>query len=472
METCILCGRKNDIGIICDKCLPQTKNLIQKLMNQFESLEKALNAEDSAKYLSIAKSHDKSAWQYFLRRDYGKALEFYKKVLTIREKYLDKEHPDVVQSYKNIAAVYHRQADEAAAKQAKIDENPLQAAKRPIFIDKEKLYAELSSKIFGQDKALRALSSIVRIHLVKTPKFPVSILAAGATGCGKTESVIMLVETLNKITDRKFGFIRVDCNLLVNQHHIELAGSSQGYRDSGEPNMFTVLCDQPRQIILFDEIEKADRRLLTSIMGILDYGKLQLLSPLKEKDKDGKPIKGNEGKEGVSEIDFRYAIIVFTSNLSLDPTVKKFGFFVDADDNSSESANEQERCREALVKSGTTLPEVAGRIGYFLQYVPLTEEDTRKIIRLEIEKCANSFDLSAETIDDVIVDEIVQAIGKTGFGARAHRSYIEHRLSETFIEYLQSEPETKTIELAGSLDAIRIVPTCYDFWNDGTEYPF
>ena len=172
------------------------------------------------------------------------------------------------------------------------------------------------------------------------------------------------------------------------------------------------------------------------------------------------------------EIDFRYSIIVLCSNLSLDPTTKKLGFFVDADNNVPDSINEQERCREALVKSGTTLPEVAGRIGYFLQYESLPEEDTRKIIRLEIEKCANSLDLSAEAISDTIIDEIAQAIGKTGFGARSHRSFIEQRLSESLIEYLQSEPETKTIELSGSLDSIRIVPTCVDFWNDGTEYPF
>ena len=99
-------------------------------------------------------------------------------------------------------------------------------------------------------------------------------------------------------------------------------------------------------------------------------------------------------------------------------------------------------------------------------------------MRFEIEKCANSFDLSAETVSDEIIDDIVKATGSK-FGMRAYKQLVGRVLGETFADYLESEPETKTIELTGNLDSVKVIPICNDsddgdddIWDEKHEYPF
>jgi len=255
----------------------------------------------------------------------------------------------------------------------------------------------------------------------------------GMTGCGKTLAAHTLAQTLKEITGIDFGFIRIDCNLYMESHRISnFLSAPPSYKDSGEPSLFTPIIDQPYTVVLFDEVEKSHPNVLKSLMGIFDYSILQLSSPLKEKDKDGNVIKGNEGKEGIREICFKRTIIVMTSNLDLDPDAKRIGFAGGVNDDSLVSA--EDRCKEALHKKAGVLPEIAGRISYFLQFEALTDEHMREIVRCEIEKCAVSFGLSAVEISDTILDEIVAATGKR-FGARAHVQLIERVCGLAFVSY-------------------------------------
>jgi len=379
-NNCIICAAELSKGHLCDECKSFAPALLEKLRNEVRELEIALSLKKRG-------------------RPPAKA------------------------------------PDEPATAQKSPEEVFREKQQCPVYINKQKLYEGLTGKILGQSEALKSLASATKIHLAKVrPLRPASIFMAGPTGCGKTESVNVLVEMLKKITDIKFELIRVDCNLYMESHRMaSFMGAPQGYRDSGEPNLFSVLIDNPRQVILFDEIEKAHSNVLTAIMGILDYGKLKLSSPLKEKDKDGNIIKGNEGKDGISEIDFKYALIVFTSNLSLDPSAKKVGFTTDERRN---LISVEDRCKEALVKAGVR-PEIAGRITSFLQYKALSNSAIRDIIRLEIELCANSFGLIVYNVSDKIIGEIIEMTGAK-FGMRAFKQLIESKMGESLADYAEN----------------------------------
>jgi ATP-dependent Clp protease ATP-binding subunit ClpA len=461
---CVICFNEIKSGIACHKCIKYVPAMLEELRTQVDNLDKALANKELAEDEDTAESYNATALKFFQKGDYKRALDYYKKVLSICERLLDKDHPNIAKAYRNISSVYEKQAE---TEKQPADTKTAEKLKCPVYFDKEKLYKELSSKIIGQKRALRTLVSVMKIHLAKVnPKRPANLLAFGPTGVGKSESFNAIFEICKDNMNVEFGLIKIDCNMYMESHRISnFLGAPQGYRDSGETNLFSPLLDK-RCLILLDEVEKAHPNVLTALMGILDHGILTLSSPLREKDKDGNPIKGNEGKDGIQEIDFRFSVIMMTSNLNLDSSSKRLGF----SDDIPNSIIEEDRCREALTK--ITLPEIAGRIMYFLQYESLSEEASKQIIRLEVEKCANTFDLSVEVINDTIVDEILQATGKK-FGSRSHRSLIEQKIAEPLINYLESEPETKSIELTGNLNSIKITPICNDdIWDEKHEYPF
>jgi len=320
-------------------------------------------------------------------------------------------------------------------------EEVLQTARKSVDIDSDELFKGLASKIIGQNKALMNLADATQIHLAQLkPKRPATIFMAGPTGVGKTESVNVLVDTLNEITKVKFQQIRVDCNQFMESHRVaQLLGSPPGYVGYGEPAALAPLADNPRCVVLWDEIEKAHSNVLKAIMSAMDAGKVQLPSPI----------------NGVSELDCRYSIFIFTSNLSLKNATKTIGFS-GSENNSTFLVSEEDRCKEALVKNDIS-PEIAGRIAWFLHYEPLTEENIAIVIRLEVEQCANSYGLSVKNISDSIIDELIQSTGSK-FGMRAYKQLINRKFGKTFASFKNT---TINVTIGGSLEVLDVTP-CSD----------
>ena len=317
-------------------------------------------------------------------------------------------------------------------------ESVFRTACLPVEVDIEQLHSNMISKIIGQNDVLSDMVDATQIHLAQVkPKRPATIFIAGPTGVGKTESVNVLVETLNQITDVNFTFIRIDCNQLMESHRVsQLLGSPQGYVGYGDPPMLAPLADNPRCIILWDEIEKAHSNILKALMSAMDNGMIRLPSPINE----------------MNEIDCRYSIFIFTSNLLLKNEIKTIGF-LGTEEKLTALGSEEDRCKEALVKNNIS-PEIAGRIAWFLQYKPLTEQDIAKVIRLEIEQCANSYELSVKEINSSIIDELIQSTGSK-FGMRAYKQLINRKFGKTFAVCKHKDIG---IKINGNLDALKIVP--------------
>jgi ATP-dependent Clp protease ATP-binding subunit ClpA len=393
-------------------------------------------------WLSIARSFDVFAENHKKNRDYKQAALNYREALKLREDVLDIEHPDVVKNYKDIASMYLLK-DNAAhrTKTEKLAGETRQSATSPIFVDKTLLFATLQEKIIGQSEALRKLALIVKVHLSKHKvKRPATIFFAGPTGIGKTESILVLVDALNELTTVKFKLIRIDCNQYMENHRVSnLLGSPPGYKNSGNKTILSPLLDNPRCIILFDEIEKAHGAVLDAMMSAMDTGIIRLSTPL-EGDADER-----------TELDCRFSIICFSSNLPLDPKAKRVGFGSHED---SSLKSDEVLCKEALVKNGFR-PEIAGRITCFLRYQPLSEEDIKKVIRLEIEQCANSYGLHVREVTHAVIDDIAEASGSK-FGMRAFKQLIERKMGEVFADFSEKYGINKAVAVSGRLYEIEV----------------
>jgi ATP-dependent Clp protease ATP-binding subunit ClpA len=178
-----------------------------------------------------------------------------------------------------------------------------QAARTSRFKFKpEAVMADLQSRIVGQPAVLDAMHGM--LYTLKADfsddQKPLSVmLFLGPTGVGKTETVRVLAESI--LGDAN-GLCRIDMNTLAQEHYsAALTGSPPGYVGSKEgQTLFDLEKIKGRfsepGIVLFDEIEKADKGVVRSLMNILDTGKLMLTS-------------------GVTEIDFSNTLIFMTSNL-------------------------------------------------------------------------------------------------------------------------------------------------------------
>lgn len=162
--------------------------------------------------------------------------------------------------------------------------------------------ALLRSRIVGQDAALaqvEGLLKVVKADIGERDR-PLSVnLFMGPTGVGKTEIVRLLAQALHGRAD---GFCRIDMHTLAQEHYAAaLTGAPPGYVGSKEGiSLFNSELIQGTYscpgIVLFDELEKASREVVRSLLGILENGQLTLAG-------------------GTRTLDFRNCLIFMTSNI-------------------------------------------------------------------------------------------------------------------------------------------------------------
>jgi len=159
----------------------------------------------------------------------------------------------------------------------------------------------LRENIVGQEDALTAMESmLVRVKAdIGEENRPLAVhLFLGSTGVGKTETVRLIAEAIHGNRD---GLCRIDMNTLAQEHYAAaLTGSPPGYVGSKEGHSLFDLdkvqgsFSKPG-IVLFDEIEKASKEVVRTLLNVLDTGRLMFPS-------------------GNREVDFRNTLIFMTSN--------------------------------------------------------------------------------------------------------------------------------------------------------------
>src|SRR6201987_4609795 len=230
--------------------------------------------------------------------------------------------------HKRRKTVTLRDVEEIVAKIARIPPKSVSADDKETLRNLER---DLKAMVFGQDKAIEALSAAIKLARagLRDPEKPIgNYLFCGPTGVGKTEVARQLASTMG------IELIRFDMSEYMERHSVSrLIGAPPGYVGVDQGGMLTDAIDQhPHAVLLLDEIEKAHPDLFNILLQVMDHGKLT--------DHHGKTV------------DFRNCILIMTTNAgAADMARESIGF----------GAGSREDAQEDAVKKMFT-PEFRNRL--------------------------------------------------------------------------------------------------------------
>ena len=304
---------------------------------------------------------------------YGKMAEAQKKVEELSAKQAAIKNPIITE------AVTPEDIAEVVARWTGIPVN------RMLESEKEKLLrmeSELHKRVVGQDKAIEAVSDAVRRNRagLSNEHRPIgSFLFLGTTGVGKTELAKALAEFL--FNDESM-MTRIDMSEYQESHTVSrLIGAPPGYVGYDEGGQLTeAVRRKPYSVVLLDEIEKAHPDVFNILLQVLDDGRLT----------------DNKGRT----VDFKNTILIMTSNLKEEDLKLRMR------------------------------PEFINRIDEIVTFDPLTKDDIRKIVRMQMEILRKKLeeDNVSLTFTKAFEDDMVENGYDPEFGARPVKRLIQREL--------------------------------------------
>lgn len=293
-------------------------------------------------------------------------------------------------------------------------------------IAEEDFGAALRNRVKGQDHIIRDLTRLIRLQWAKhSRKRPISnLLFLGPTGTGKTEMSKAIAEYL-------FGdenaMLRFDCSELSgNEAKNHLIGNPRGYSGDSEGGKLTrPMINNPKRLILFDEVEKA----YPPVMDLF----LQMMG-------DGRLTEQASGEAA----DFSQAIIVLTSNAEAEAI--------------SRLASEIEDCEELaravkahLSATGVFRSEILGRIDRIYTFKPLHGAVMAEIAVQKMVNAACEYGLELEYVDPRLVFEAMQKGNKLSrFGVRELERVVNDMLGDSFVHYREQGCRAVRLEIAST----------------------
>ena len=265
---------------------------------------------------------------------------------------------------------------------------------------------ELHKRVVGQDEAIRAIADAVRRSRagLQDPKRPIgSFIFLGTTGVGKTELAKALAEYL---FDDENMMTRIDMSEYQEKFSAtRLVGAPPGYVGYDEGGQLTeAIRRKPYSVVLFDEIEKAHPDVFNVLLQVLDDGRLT----------------DNKGRT----VNFKNTIIIMTSNMGSSLIRDRFEQLTD-DNRERVVAETKSEVLDLLKK--TIRPEFLNRIDEIIMFTPLTEQEIRQIVGLQlkgIERMAAANGIALQ-FSDAAVAYLAEKGYDPQFGARPVKRAIQ-----------------------------------------------
>ena len=250
--------------------------------------------------------------------------------------------------------------------------------KRMLESEREKLLRmedALHKRVVGQNMAIEAVADAVRRSRagLQNEKRPIgSFLFMGTTGVGKTELAKALAEFL--FNDENM-MTRIDMSEYQERHSVSrLVGAPPGYVGYDEGGQLTeAVRRKPYSVVLLDEIEKAHPDVFNILLQVLDDGRLT----------------DNKGRT----VDFKNTILIMTSNVGAD-IIQNYMAHLPVDAQSDNIQTDVDPSREKLLEEcrnevmevlkRTVRPEFLNRIDEVIMFEPLTPNDIREILKMQI----------------------------------------------------------------------------------------
>ena len=266
---------------------------------------------------------------------------------------------------------------------------------------------DLKNVVFGQDPAIEALGSAIkmaRAGLGKTDKPIGAFLFSGPTGVGKTEVAKQLAFILG------IELIRFDMSEYMERHAVSrLIGAPPGYVGFDQGGLLTeAITKKPHAVLLLDEIEKAHPDIFNILLQVMDHGTLT----------------DNNGRKA----DFRNVIIIMTTNAGAEALQKRSIGFTEK----KEAGDEMEDIKRMFT------PEFRNRLDAIISFKALDEEIILRVVDKFLMQLEEQ--LHEKKVEAVFTDSLRRYLAKKGFdplmGARPMARLIQDMIRKALADEL------------------------------------
>jgi ATP-dependent Clp protease ATP-binding subunit ClpA len=290
---------------------------------------------------------------------------------------------------------------------AKIARVPVHSVTNDDRSKLKNLDRDLKNVVFGQDAAIDALGTAIKMTRagLGKPEKPIgSFLFSGPTGVGKTEVARQLAYILG------IDLVRFDMSEYMERHAVSrLIGAPPGYVGFDQGGLLTeAISKKPHAVLLLDEIEKAHPDIFSVLLQVMDHGTLT----------------DNNGRKA----DFRNVIIIMTTNAGAETMNKStIGF-----------TNKREQGDEMADIKRLFTPEFRNRLDAIISFKPLDEQIILQVVDkflLQLES-----QLQDKKVEATFSDELRKHLAKKGFdplmGARPMQRLIQDTLRKALADEL------------------------------------
>ena len=290
---------------------------------------------------------------------------------------------------------------------AKIARIPPKSVSREDKESLRNLDAELKRVVYGQDQAIDALASAIKLARagLREPEKPIgNYLFSGPTGVGKTEVARQLATIMG------VELIRFDMSEYMERHSVSrLIGAPPGYVGFDQGGLLTDAVDQhPHCVLLLDEIEKAHGDLFNILLQVMDHGKLT----------------DNNGKH----VDFRNVVLIMTTNAGASEMSKNaIGFGRDMKEGEDE---------EAIKRLFT--PEFRNRLDAVIPFAALSSDVINRVVDKFVAQLEGQ--LADRNVTIALTDEARAWLAERGYdklyGARPLSRVIQEHIKKPLADEL------------------------------------